>query len=238
MRSPADRGLTGPTSQVITDLAAFVRDKLPSEADAPAALEAPLFIMGNSMGGGEVATLASSPAYEDIIMQVRGWILEAPFIDFPPGEQPSFIKLHLGKLVSWVLPKQQLLNPLKAEYFSRDPDVVKSAQRDPLNHDTGTLEGLAGLLQRTDDLSAGRVKLCAGVKRLFVAHGTGDKTTCPNASRQWFNAQNVDDCRFKEYEGAYHQLHSDLCKDEFYTDVGDWILDRVEPPPRKASSKL
>ncbi|CRK43455.1 hypothetical protein BN1723_016190, partial [Verticillium longisporum] len=112
-----------------------------------------------------------------------------------------------------------------------DPEVVKSVREDPLCHDTGTLEGLAGLLERTDALASGRVRLGSKVRSLFLAHGTGDKTTSWEASRKWFDAQGLQDGRYKEYEGCYHQLHADLCKDEFYGDVGDWILERTEDRP-------
>ncbi|EEY23236.1 hydrolase [Verticillium alfalfae VaMs.102] len=208
VRVPADKGLTGPTAQVIADVAAFTRSVLAAEPST-----VPVFVMGNSMGGGQVATLASHPAYEDLVGSIRGFVLEAPFIAFPAGEAPSAIKTFLGKLAS------------------RGPEVVKSVREDPLCHDTGTLEGLAGLLERTDALASGRVRLGRQVRSLFLAHGTGDKTTSWEASRKWFDAQGLQDGRYKEYEGCYHQLHADLCKDEFYSDVGDWILERTEDRP-------
>ncbi|ROT34805.1 alpha/beta hydrolase [Sodiomyces alkalinus F11] len=233
VRVPADRGLTGPTTQVLSDIAAFIRDKLPpspsvtdNDGIVATTVEPPIFVMGNSMGGGEVATLASRPEYEDVVTRIRGWILEAPLIGFPPGEEPSFVKVFLGRLISRFAPKQQLVHALSAEYLSRDPQVVRSIREDPLNHETGTLEGLAGLLERTNHLASGRLKLSRNVDSLFVAHGTGDRTTSCDASREWFDAQNIKDAQFKAYKGAYHQLHSDLCKDEFYYDIGDWILRR------------
>ncbi|KAM0327727.1 hypothetical protein ACHAQA_006022 [Verticillium albo-atrum] len=232
--APAEKGLTGPTAQVIAEVAAFTRSVL---AASPAGV--PLFVMGNSMGGGQVATLASDPAYEDLVAAVRGFVLEAPFIAFPPSEAPGFLKVFLGKLASRVLPRQHLVNALPAEYFSRDPDVVQSVRDDPLCHDTGTLEGLAGLLERTDALASGRARLSGKVTSLFLAHGTGDKTTSWEASRKWFDAQGLKDGRYKEYDGCYHQLHADLCKDEFYQDVGDWILERVgQDAQDKPESKL
>jgi acylglycerol lipase len=220
---PADKGLTGPTSQVLSDLAAFIKDKLPSDV--------PVFVMGHSMGGGEVLTLASDPAYEDLVGQIRGWVLESPFIAFTPSEQPGAIKTFVGKLIGRLLPHQHLYSPMPAEYLSRDPAVVQSVKEDPLCHDTGTLEGLAGLLERTDNLCHGRVTLSTKVKSLFLAHGTADRTTSFDASKKWYDVQKIEDARHKAYEGCFHQLHSDLCKEEFYKDVGDWILERCGAGP-------
>jgi acylglycerol lipase len=229
VRQPSDKGLTGPTALVLSDIAAFIEDKLEPSAGADKSI--PVFLMGNSMGGGQVATLASDAKYASLVSRIRGFILEAPFIAFPAGEEPSFLKVFFGKLASRILPRQPLLNALPAEYFSRDPEVVKSVREDALCHDTGTLEGLAGLLERTDLLASGAAKLSPQVRSLLVAHGSGDRTTDPNASKNWFEKQSkaagVQDATYKSYDGAYHQLHADLCKDEFYKDVADWILERA-----------
>ncbi|TDZ28341.1 putative monoglyceride lipase [Colletotrichum spinosum] len=227
---PAERGLTGPTSRVLSDVAAFIRDKLPSP-------QAPVFVMGHSMGGGQVLALASDPQYDELVRQVRGWLLESPFIAFTPGEEPSFLKVFFGKLASRLLPSKQLVNEIPAENLTRDTAAQQSIKDDKLMHMTGTLEGLAGMLERTDALAKGKLSLSSHVQSLWLGHGTEDKTTCFNASKKWLGAQSIQDSTHKPYEGAYHQLHADLCKDEFFKDVGDWILERSSEPA-KPESKL
>ncbi|KAL0932997.1 putative alpha/beta hydrolase [Colletotrichum truncatum] len=226
----AERGFTGPTSRVIADVAAFIRDKLPSP-------NCPLFVMGHSMGGGQVLALASDPQYDDLVSQVRGWLLESPFIAFTPGEEPGFLKVFFGKLASRLLPRQQLVNEIPPENLTRDTTVQQSIRDDELMHNTGTLEGLAGMLERTDALAHGKLTLSSNVKSLWLGHGTEDKTTCFNASKKWFDAQIIDDSTHKPYDGAYHQLHADFCKEEFSKDVGDWILER-SGESAKPESKL
>ncbi|SPN98832.1 probable YJU3 Serine protease, localizes to lipid particles [Cephalotrichum gorgonifer] len=216
---PSQRGLTGPTALVLSDLAAFISSHLPSPV--------PLFVMGHSMGGGEALALASAPEYEEIVRQVNGWVLEAPFLAFPEGEEPSALKVFLGRLVGRLLPRQHLVNKIPVEYLSRDPVAQKSTADDDLCHDTGTLEGLAGLLDRTSSLSSGKWTLSKNVKALFLGHGTVDKVTSYKASKGWFDAQEIPDAEFKSYEGCFHQLHDDLCRDEFNGDVSAWILKRV-----------
>lgn len=228
---PAERGLTGPTPRVIADVAAFIRDKLPSP-------DAPVFVMGHSMGGGQVLTLASDPQYHDLVGEVRGWLLESPFIAFTPGEEPGFLKVFFGKLASRLLPRQQLVNEIPAENLTRDRAVQQSIRDDEMMHNTGTLEGLAGMLERTDALAHGKMRLSPNVKSLWLGHGTEDKTTCFNASKKWFSTQSIEDGTHKPYEGAYHQLHADLCKEEFFKDVGDWVLERAGESTVKPESKL
>ncbi|KAL2197598.1 Alpha/Beta hydrolase protein [Corynascus similis CBS 632.67] len=229
VKKPADRGLTGPTSQVLADMAAFITPHLPSSPGDP-----PVFVMGHSMGGGQVLTLACHPDYqESVVRPVRGWLLEAPFISFSPEEQPSAVKVFAGRLAGRLMPHFQLKHEIMPEHLSRDPAVREDLARDELMHNTGTLEGLAGLLDRTAALARGEVRPQPGgaVRSLWIGHGTEDKTTWFPASRKWFDecAGEIKDREFKAYEGWYHTLHSDgPDSEQFFKDVGDWILARCE----------
>jgi acylglycerol lipase len=227
----SDKGLTGPTSLVISDVAAFIEQHLPSDV--------PVFVMGHSMGGGEVLTLAGDAKYDKLVRQIRGWLLDAPFIGFAPDEVPSSIKISVGRFVGRLLPRQQLRHVVPPEHLSRDPAIVESVRNDPLCHNTGTLEGLASLLDRTSALSSGSVKLGKNVKSLFLGHGRQDKTCSFDAAMKFVEDQVVEDKTCRAYDDAYHQLHSDYCKDEFAKDVIDWITARCDTDDSApAESKL
>ncbi|EPE32798.1 alpha/beta-Hydrolase [Glarea lozoyensis ATCC 20868] len=221
---PSERGLTGPTSQVIADVASFVRTQLPSEV--------PVFVMGHSMGGGEVLMLASDPAYEDVTAGVRGWILESPFIGFPKGFEPGSVTVFFGRLAGRLFPHLARQSALPPQNLTRDPKVVESLKEDTLIHDYGTLEGLAGMLDRTAALNEGRTRLNKGVRSIWCGHGTEDKGTSYEASKAWVARQTqIQDKEFKSYEGWSHQLHADLPENThiFAKDVGDWIMARLGP---------
>ncbi|KAH8665100.1 lysophospholipase-like protein [Tricladium varicosporioides] len=234
VHKPAERGLTGPTSQVLSDIVSFIKTHLPSPV--------PVFVMGHSMGGGEALMLASEPKYEDLMPSIRGWVLESPFIAFPKGFEPNSLTVFFGKLAGKVLPHMHRQSPLPPENLTRDPEVVKSLKEDKLLHGTGTLEGLAGMLERTDMLDHGKAKLNKGVRSIWLGHGTNDKGTSYDGSKRWFERQTeVQDKEFKTYEGWYHQLHADLPEDRpiFAKDVGDWILARCgNEDSRPIDSKL
>lgn len=213
-------------------MAAFIEPHLPSsEADPP------VFVMGHSMGGGQVLTLLCDPAYgERVTSRVRGWLLEAPFVAFPRGETPSALKVFAGRLAGRFLPRRQLKNTLPPENLCRVPEVVASLRDDELVHDTGTLEGLASMLDRTAALASGNVKAGEGVRALWMGHGTCDKGTSYEASKKWFDgcAGSVKDKTFRTYEGWYHQLHAEPEKEVFYGEVADWILARAGPEATEA----
>ncbi|XXH00414.1 hypothetical protein Hte_006758 [Hypoxylon texense] len=224
VRSPSDRGRTGPTATVLADIAAFARTQVfPAE---PAA--APVFVLGHSMGGGEVLALASTPEYEDLVARVRGWVLEAPFLGFAPVVRPHWITVASGRLAARVVPHFHLVRPVPPEHLTRDPAARRSIAADALLHDTGTLEGLAAMIDRAEALASGRLVLSPKVRSVFLAHGTADMVTDFGTAKAWWDRQRLQDGRLKAYEGFLHQLHADLGKEEFYRDVGDWILERCE----------
>lgn len=206
VRKPAEKGLTGPTSQVLADIVAFLKPHLEGQES--------VFVMGHSMGGGQVLTLLGEQQYEDsVLKKVRGWLLESPFVSFSPEEQPSWFKILAGRLAGRLLPHHQLVHKITPENLTRDPAVVESIKKDDLMHDTGTLAGLSGLLDRTTALAKGSVRPRKGgvVKALWIGHGTRDKTTLFDAAKKYFDecTGDVEDREFRAYEGWYHQLHAD-----------------------------
>jgi len=193
------------------------------------------------MGGGEAVTLASDPLYADLAPKIRGWLLESPFIGFTPKTKPNPVTVILGRLAGKVLPHKQLVNPVLPENVTRDPEVVKSLTDDPLNHGTGTLQGFAGLLDRTAALSKGTAKLNKGINSIWIGHGTADLATSHGASKKWFDEQvDVQDKEFKSYEGWAHQLHADLADNRgvFAKDIVDWILARCGEESKHGEAKL
>jgi acylglycerol lipase len=213
---PADKGNTGTTARVIADIAAFIKHNLPSDV--------PVFVMGHSMGGGEILTLAGSELHKEVVSSVRGWIAETPFIGFTPEEEPGFLKVFLGRLVGRVMPKRQMFSEVPPEIVTRDPAVAKAMREDPLCHNTGTLEGLASMLDRTAALTNVDVVLGSHVQSLLWSHATDDRVCSYEKAEHWYAKQTLQDKTAKIYQDAYHQLHTDPCRDEFATDLADWIL--------------
>ncbi|TPX15177.1 uncharacterized protein E0L32_004735 [Thyridium curvatum] len=222
VKRSADRGLCGGTDKVMGEIAGFIRSHL------PAAPNCPVFVMGHSMGGGNVAWLCTDPALEeDVLKQVRGFMLNAPFIDFPPETRPGTVKVVLGRLAARLLPHQHLKHIIPLEMMTHDAQRVQQFRDDKLCHDTGTLESMAALLDRHLILAPGKVLVRPGVRSLWLGHGTEDVGADYGAAKRWFEMQTaVQDKTFKTYEGWYHVLHCEVGKEEFFADVRDWILAR------------
>lgn len=229
VHSPREKGLSGPSSQIMDDITHMI-NSLPQESDIP------LFLMGHSMGGGEVLYYAAEGPKETR-KHIRGFLASAPWIGLHESSRPWKSTVAIGRLVGKLLPHRQMVNKLDAEKLCRDPDVCKKWKEDPLCHDTGTLEGFAAAFDRGSALEEGKAKIKdgegeGGKTRVWVGSGTGDLILDHEMTRSWYeNNLKVEDREFHTYEGWYHNLDIEPGEDKitFANDVSKWILDRSGP---------
>ena len=196
VKKPTDKGDSGPTTQVLADISSVIQSHLPSPV--------PLFLMGHSMGGGETLLYAAVGPSE-VKKQLRGFVAAAPLIRIHPNSEPNRITVFAGKLAGKWLPKRQMVSTLGAEHMSHDEVINKDWEQDPLCHDTGTLEGMAGMLERSDDLDKGKATItdwngCS----VLLMHGTGDVVTSHEATRKFTERLKIRDKTMKLYERSYH----------------------------------
>jgi len=64
--------------------------------------------------------------------------------------------------------------------------------------------------------------------KIWLGHGTADRTTYFAASEKFMKKLRVKDKEFKAYDGWYHKLHAEPGEDKltFANDVADWIIAR------------
>ncbi|KAJ5570054.1 uncharacterized protein N7459_009484 [Penicillium hispanicum] len=232
VQHPQDRGNMGPTSQVLADIHSFLL-AIPQHTT-------PLFLMGHSMGGGEALTYALHPASPyhgqpdtpHRPIQLAGVLAYAPLIALAPTTQPSQLTVRSGRLAARILPRWQRASPVDTTLLSRDAQAVAAFAADPLNHDLGTLESLAAMLDRGAWLQ--RVTAAdyraAGLVPLWFAHGDTDRVTSCAATRRLAGVlRGAGDVTFVSYGGAYHVLHAELpeVKARFTRDLVGWVLARA-----------
>ena len=236
VHKPSDRGATGPTAQVLTDLHAFVLHTIGQHTSLP-----PLFLMGASMGGAialhytlftlRSSTIRNRPPF-------AGLILSAPFVALDSHSAPSWVTVKAGKLAAKAFPNQQRVSRMEAKYMCRDAAVCAAWTADPLCHDTGTLGGLAGMLSRAADL----VSLSQGayVRSLtnelpcpvWVGHGEADRVTSCKATQRLYDVLSAPngDRTMRAFPDAYHMLHKEPngTGEDFVREVGEWCQRRVK----------
>ncbi|GAD97830.1 hypothetical protein PVAR5_6512 [Paecilomyces variotii No. 5] len=211
--------------------------------------KAPLFVMGHSMGGGQLLTYIFHPESpfndpKQTRPDLSGAMVYSPLIALHPSTRPSMLKVTLGRLAGRLFPHRQLYSPVNASLVSRDPQVCTDYVTDELCHDTGTLEGLAGMLDRglwLEAIATGRAQPYAhaegdvaetarrALPPMWFCHGDDDQVNLYDATKQFAETvTTVRDKTFRQYEGGYHRLHAEPegMKDQFATDVTEWILEK------------
>jgi alpha-beta hydrolase superfamily lysophospholipase len=175
----------------------------------------PVFLLGHSAGGviSSVYTLEHQADLAGLICESFAFQVPAP--DFA---------LAVIKGLSHVAPRAHVFR-LKNEDFSRDPEVVRSMNEDPL---------IANEVQPTKTVAA-MVRADERLEREFplitlpvlILHGTRDKATKPSGSQLFYDTAGSTDKTLKLYEGHFHDLLNDLDKEVVMADIKSWINARL-----------
>ncbi|MEO0899338.1 MAG: lysophospholipase [Bacteroidota bacterium] len=176
------------------------------------------FVYGHSMGGNIVASLAMK-RHPD----VKGVILSAPWLRL--AFEPSKFQLWLANTVKGILPSLTQPAKLDANGLSRDADVVKAYQDDPMVHGMISPTAFLGLTEHGEWLIHNNKDWSYP---LLHFHGTDDPVTSMPASKEFFD--NIDaegkDLTFKAWEGYRHEAHNDVGKEEVLAHIASWINSR------------
>ena len=182
--------------------------------------ELPVYLFGHSAGG--VTTATYTLDHQD---RIAGFICE----DFAFRVYAPDFALKLLEGASHLIPHVHVLK-LPNEAFSRDPEWVAFLNSDPLIHNEVQPVETAAALARADerlDREFSRVTL-----PVLIIHGTADKATKPEGSKQFFDEAGSSDKTLKLYEGRFHDPLNDLGREEVMADILGWIDARVATPVR------
>jgi alpha-beta hydrolase superfamily lysophospholipase len=207
-RSEGDRALVRSFDAYLDDLGIFL-----SRVTADAT-PMPTFLLGHSMGGAIVALHAIERTPD-----IRGLVLSGPAITDRSG-----IAAWVMSTVGRIVPRLPLVK-LDAAAVSRDPDVVRRYDGDPLVY-RGRVK--AGLL--TAMLDAGR-RVVRGAPSLdaplLIVHGREDRLAPVAVSEALFGAMTSSDKILKMYDGLFHEVFNEPERDDVLADVIRWLDARV-----------
>jgi alpha-beta hydrolase superfamily lysophospholipase len=206
-RSPGRRGYIGRLADYLSDIDLRV-------AEVRAALgERPLFLMGQSMGGG----LATRYAL-DHQAKLDGLVLTAPALQ--AGEDISPLLIRVAGILSRVAPTLPT-QKLDLQLLSRRAEVVEAFAADPLTHKQGIAARTgAELLRMIADIQSGMGRLTLP---LLIMHGTADRLTNPAGSRLLFDRAAARDKTLKMYDGLYHEIMNEPERGEVIGFIIDWL---------------
>ena len=205
-RSPGQRGHINSWEEFLGDVEAFLTEIRKKDT------ESPLFLYGHSMGG----LLALSYALRHP-QGLKGVIASGPALS-QPGVSP--ILLTLSRIMSKLWPSFSIDTKLDVHLISRDEEVVRAYQEDPLVHSMASARlgtELTAAMEWTQ-AHAGDWRL-----PLLIVHGGDDKLVPPEGSKRFFDNVPSEDKQRIEYPGTRHEPHNDLDRDKVLEDIQNWL---------------
>jgi alpha-beta hydrolase superfamily lysophospholipase len=175
--------------------------------------DAPLFLFGHSMGG--AIAFAGAVRVQDTL---SGLVLSGPAL--AAGDAVPVFKLLLARLLSLVAPNTGALK-LPASAVSRDPEVVRAYERDPLvMHAAIPARTVVELLEAMDTfpLLARQLRL-----PVLVQHGTADALVPIDAARFVHQAFASKDRTFRPYDGLFHEIYNEPEREQVLGDLRRWL---------------
>lgn len=209
-RSKGKRGHVMDWNEIRQDLSCYlsrVRKELPGTH---------VFLFGHSMGG--TASLDYSlrhlPAVSGVILSGAGI---AP-------QKASPVLIAIAKVVSLLWPSLSLKTGLDFTVVSRDPAVVQSYLDDPLVLSRVSarfgIEFMRTIQSVNDHASDWKLPV-------LMLYGSDDGFASVEEINRFFAKLGGDDKKLIIYEGGYHQPHSDLQKQQVFSDIEKWIDARI-----------
>jgi acylglycerol lipase len=210
-RSAGARAWIGRFGEYLADLDTVLVDVRPAHPDAP------LFVLGHSMGGAIVTqyVLERSP-------RVAGVVLSAPALR--PPANVSKIAIGFTKFLGSVAPHAAIFR-LPDRDFSRDPAVVQAMGADPLISQTPAPARTAAELLRT--MAWIRSRESSFSVPVLALHGTADRLTHPEGSRDFIAHVAARSKTLRSYPGLFHDLMHEPERATVLGDIVDWLAPRL-----------
>ena len=181
----------------------------------------PLVLLGHSMGGLVVASYAGMRTPDADLLVTSGAALSV-------GKGVSGFKMWLARVLRRVWPTLAIEAGLDVQGLSRDPEVIRRYEEDPLVHGKASVAFGASMSDVTAQALA-----CAGRVRLpmFLLHGEDDPLCEAEGSRRFFEALPQGEAlgsALRIYPGLRHEIFNEPEREQVYQDVLDWTLERLE----------
>jgi alpha-beta hydrolase superfamily lysophospholipase len=176
----------------------------------------PLVLYGHSMGGNLVLNYAmhKKPV-------LHGIIASSPWLRL--AFEPPAMKVKLGRWMKKIYPAFSQSTGLDTKAISRIPIEVKKYEEDPLVHDritammfTSVYDAGIWVLQHPEEMEL----------PLLIYHGTADRLTSCEASKEFAEKLKCE-VTFRQFEGAFHETHNDLCREEVLALLKTWVEEHL-----------
>lgn len=177
----------------------------------------PIYLVGHSMGG--AVTLAYVIDSGD---DIAGLILSGTTLIL--GNTVSPLLISIAGILSITLPTLGITR-ISTKAISRDPAVVLAYEIDPLVYH-GKIPARTGaeLIKIMNWINQQLHRIMLPV---LIMHGTADRLSNPEGSRQLYELIGSPDKTLLWYPGFYHEIFNEPDHNDLFNDLTDWLDKRI-----------
>lgn len=207
-RSPGRKGHIGSWTEYREDVRAFlgtVEKQFPGR---------PVFLYGHSLGALIVT---------EYVIAYPGGGLVGVIVSGIPLQPTGVAKPHLvalARILSRVWPTFSISLGVDGSRLSRDKDVVRDYDEDPLVHHVGSMRWGAETLAAIERV---RSRATAIQLPILILHGGDDKINSVEGSKELFEKVSSADKQLLIYPGGVHEPHNDIDRAQVALDVEEWL---------------
>lgn len=172
----------------------------------------PKILYGHSMGGNLVLgyEIHRKPGIVSLIVT-------SPWLKLP---KPPIVPLVLlAKIAMKFIPALSLPTGINPKTLSRDNQVVSDLIHDPLCHYRISVSTFLQMQQWAANILKNKHKINVP---LLLLHGNKDKVTSWKGS-YLLSQGTSENTSFKIWDGAFHELHNDICRNDVFSFMTDWL---------------
>lgn len=172
----------------------------------------PVFLFGHSAGGNMVLNYALRREHT-----LAGVIVSSPWLKLSM-KVPAY-KLLIVKALGNIIPAMSLPDGILTEDLSRNAEIKRCYDEDPLIHHRMTLRFYMTMTKAAEWAleHAGDFPV-----PLLLMHGSEDRITAIEGSREF--AEKVrGDCTFKVWNGLFHEIINEPEQEEIYAYIVNWL---------------
>lgn len=175
-------------------------------------------VLGHSMGA--LISLAFTLRYQD---EIAALVISGAPVNADANVAPAMIAL--GSLLTRVVPKMHLLPTSPPGILSRDPEIDRAWDADPLTNKKPMRVRLGTEINAT--ARAVRDQLPDLRLPLLILHGADDKLVNPSGSQLAYDRASSVDKTLKFYPGMRHEIMNEIGKEAVLADIVGWLDQRV-----------